>query len=139
VYKRQNLDHRLHHVKDGNHNWDQFFLDCVSDTPIKDIIELVGILEFGHTIIFVSDRGSQVRQETLSWIETHIPFSIDDDQLLMRAEGDFRPDHEIKLELIGNAGIKPENIFLALDDRDQVVQMWRKNGIRCLQVANGNF
>jgi hypothetical protein len=36
-------------------------------------------------------------------------------------------------------GFTPENTFLVLDDRDQVVKMWRERGFRCLQVANGNF
>ena len=26
-----------------------------------------------------------------------------------------------------------------LDDRNQVVKMWRENGLTCLQVAEGDF
>jgi len=28
---------------------------------------------------------------------------------------------------------------MVFDDRDQVVEMWRANGIPCFQVAPGNF
>jgi len=28
---------------------------------------------------------------------------------------------------------------MVFDDRDKVVNMWRENGIPCLQVAPGNF
>ena len=43
---------------------------------------------------------------------------------------DIKQDDEI---------IIPANTFIVLDDRDQVVKMWRERGFRCLQVANGNF
>jgi len=33
-------------------------------------------------------------------------------------------------------GYTPSVVF---DDRDRVVKMWRENGIRCFQVAEGNF
>jgi len=29
--------------------------------------------------------------------------------------------------------------LFVLDDRDQVVNMWREQGFKCLQVAEGNF
>jgi hypothetical protein len=31
------------------------------------------------------------------------------------------------------------NPTLVFDDRSRVVEMWRKNGIKCFQVAEGNF
>ena len=31
------------------------------------------------------------------------------------------------------------NIDYVLDDRNQVVEMWRSIGLTCLQVAEGNF
>jgi hypothetical protein len=32
-----------------------------------------------------------------------------------------------------------ENIVGVFDDRQKVVDMWRKNGLTCFQVAEGNF
>ena len=31
------------------------------------------------------------------------------------------------------------DVLCVLDDRDQVVRMWRHRGLTCLQVAPGNF
>jgi hypothetical protein len=31
------------------------------------------------------------------------------------------------------------DVQFVLDDRDQVVEMWRAMGLTCLQVAPGNF
>ena len=33
----------------------------------------------------------------------------------------------------------PDEILFVLDDRSQVVKMWRELGLTCLQVADGNF
>jgi hypothetical protein len=35
--------------------------------------------------------------------------------------------------------VDKSNILYAVDDRQRVVDMWRSNGITCLQVAEGNF
>ena len=31
------------------------------------------------------------------------------------------------------------NVLFILDDRNGVVEMWRSLGLKCLQVAEGNF
>ena len=32
-----------------------------------------------------------------------------------------------------------DNVFAVFDDRNQVVDMWRSNGLTCFQVADGDF
>ena len=60
-------------------------------------------------------------------------------ELYMRKQGDNREDSIVKEEMYLNE-IKPKyNVDLVIDDRDQVVKMWRKIGLTCWQVANGNF
>ena len=57
----------------------------------------------------------------------------------MRAAGDDRKDEIIKREIY-NREIKPAfDVLCVLDDRDQVVRMWRAMGLTCLQVAPGDF
>ena len=55
----------------------------------------------------------------------------------MRNSGDRRPDVEVKQEILDY--LPKDRIRCVLDDRDQVVDMWRKNGLTCLQVAEGTF
>ena len=57
----------------------------------------------------------------------------------MRSSKDFRPDNEIKQEIYDNEILGKFNIEIVLDDRDRVVDMWRENGLRVLQVAEGDF
>ncbi len=61
---------------------------------------------------------------------------LDSKDLIMRKSGDFRSDVIIKPELIKPFADKIEILF---DDRDGVVDMWRKMGYTCLQVAPGKF
>lgn len=132
------LTHRLHHVKNGNSDWDAFFEACTGDEPIKEIIGLaITLKEAGADIWIVSGRSDQVLAETAFWLNM---YGVPHDALLMRRAGDYRPDHQIKQEMLDNMlDIDRERVAMAFDDRDRVVKMWRDNGIRCLQVAPGDF
>jgi len=60
--------------------------------------------------------------------------------LTMREEGDFTPDDELKEKWLH--GMLQEDrlrLVAVFDDRDRVVQMWRRNGYACFQVADGEF
>jgi hypothetical protein len=53
--------------------------------------------------------------------------------------GDMRNDSIVKEEIY-EEHIKPRfNVRFVLDDRDRVVKMWRENGLKVLQVAEGDF
>lgn len=57
----------------------------------------------------------------------------------MRPEGDIRKDSIVKRELFEKYVRPYYNIEFVLDDRNQVVEMWRSLGLKCLQVAEGDF
>ncbi len=57
----------------------------------------------------------------------------------MRKTDDFRPDEDVKKEIY-NENIKNKfNVLYVFDDRNSVVNIWRNEGLTCLQVANGDF
>ena len=41
--------------------------------------------------------------------------------------------------IIGEKFIGKDNVAMVFDDRQQVVDMWRKNGLTTFQVADGDF
>lgn len=87
-------------------------------------------------IILLSGRDSVCRSETIRWLrENGIPY----DKLFMRAPGDNRKDSIVKRELFDKFIADRYNIQFILDDRQQVVDMWRAMGLKVLQVAEGNF
>lgn len=132
--------HRLHHITGEKKDWPAFFDACVDDAPIEHIIGLVETLleyEYSPGVVFVSGRSDRVRQQTIDWLERHLFMKGFD--LYMRKDGDFRPDHVVKLELLAQIRADGFEPIMAFDDRNQVVEMWRANGIPCAQVAPGDF
>jgi len=129
------LTHRLHHIQSDPKNWDAFFAACVDDEPIQHVAEIARALMRYHRIVIVSGRSDQVRSETVRWLnDHHIPYW----SIYMRKAGDHRADHVIKKELFDEIR-QAYDIQAVFDDRQQVVDMWRSEGIPCLQVAAGNF
>ena len=51
-----------------------------------------------------------------------------------------RLDDKIVKECLYRTHVEPRfNVKFVLDDRNRVVDMWRSLGLKCLQVAEGNF
>lgn len=87
-------------------------------------------------VVIVSGRKAECRELTEQWLkDNHIPY----DEFYMRNDGDDRDDRIVKKEIYDEF-IKPRfNVRFVLDDRDRVVKMWRENGLKVLQVAEGDF
>jgi hypothetical protein len=129
------ITHRLHFIEGETKDWDGFFKACVNDAPYVDIIEILnGLHQDSADIIYITGRSDIVRWETGFWLDK---FDAPVGGIRMRKAGDFRPDHEIKAEML--QGLTPDDVWFILEDRDQVVKMWRENGFRVLQVADGAF
>jgi len=102
-------------------------------------LEIIGILEkfhATHKIILMSGRDGISYQSTLDWLDTH---NVLFDKMYMRRNNDNRKDDIIKTELYEKYIKGKYRIEFVLDDRNQVVDMWRGLGITCLQVDYGNF
>lgn len=90
-------------------------------------------------IIFLSGRQDtkQCREDTEKWLKDNLGLS--EVTLIMRPEGDFRPDDVVKKELYQKYIKDKYNVVCVFDDRDKVVKMWRSLGLLCCQVYYGNF
>ena len=53
----------------------------------------------------------------------------------------YMPDDKLKQHWLDDLfpGDKKKNIVCVFDDRNKVVDMWRKNDLTCMQVAPGDF
>jgi predicted kinase len=121
------------HPQRGHYEYDQ----VIHDKSVPEIIELVRhYSSLGLAIIIVSGRDDYCREDTILWLREH---NVSYDHVYMRKTGDQRPDNEVKQEIYQKKIEPSYNIRMVFDDRNQVVDMWRKNGLRCLQVANGDF
>lgn len=113
--------------------------NCHLDTPNIPVIETVKLFhDKGYHIIFCSGREDKYEAPTRQFIEQHMP-NIKYD-LFMRKSNDFRRDAIIKEEIYDNHIKDKFNILFILEDRRQVVELWRdKLGLTVFQVAWGNF
>lgn len=129
--------HRLHYVQQSPKDWRAFFAAVGGDKPVPHMIELVNDLyRAGADIVYVSGRSDECREATLHWLrERFCPKG----PLYMRKAEDYRPDDVVKSELLVQlraAGYEP---IMAFDDRNSVVANWRRLGVPCAQVAEGDF
>lgn len=109
-----------------------------TDKPKQWVIDLVeGAAKNGETVIFMSGRDSMCRQDTLNWIRKHT--NVTDFKLYMRAEGDERMDAIVKLELFNMHIRENYNVLYCVDDRAQVIKMYRSIGLNVLDVAGHTF
>lgn len=108
------------------------------DSPVDSVIDAVHAASmFNRKVIIMSGRDSSCREQTVKWLNKNL--GICWHKLFMRAEGDNRKDDLVKYELFNNNVRGKYHIRYVLDDRDQVVAMWRKLGLACFQVNYGNF
>lgn len=131
------IEHRRHFVEGEKKNWPAFFAACVDDQPNQPVIEVLSALAMaGSEIWIVSGRSDEVLQQTLAWFDK---YNIGYHQILMRKAGDYRADDIVKREWLTNGTIPKERVAMVFDDRARVVDMWRSEGLTCLQVAPGDF
>jgi len=110
---------------------EKFYELCSQDPPHKDIIELVNILSKNYKIVFCTGRNLRFYDMTDAWLSDHFdPYMY---ELIMRPKKDNRPDHEAKLEAFQNK-YDLSDVAFVLEDRQSVVDAWRKLGFRVLQV-----
>jgi|TARA_R100000781_G_scaffold77031_1_gene47748 phosphoglycolate phosphatase-like HAD superfamily hydrolase len=141
-----NVDLRVRRAKNAKKetdkimDWDIFLdpdvmVEC--DHPNNDVCYMAKTLyDTGNDVIITSARNERHRDATLLQLDNAgVKFT----ELYLRADDDFRPDDIVKEELlqkIHEDGFRPVTAF---DDRDQVVNMWRRLGLNCYQVREGKF
>lgn len=112
---------------------------CGNDLPNTPVIEAVMHARAGGArIIFCSGREDSARADTEQWLDLHVD-RTEDEPLLMRVDGDKRRDSIVKRELFDLHIRDFYDVIYVLDDRNQVVKMWRSLGLTVLQVAEGDF
>jgi predicted kinase len=127
------IDGTLAHMHDRSpYDWSKVGNDMV-DIPIA---WLTSILFRSVSVILVSGRDASCHKETQDWLAKN---GICYTKLIMRKEGDNRPDEVVKEEIFNEHIRRNYNVRFVLDDRNKVVDMWRQLGLKCLQVAEGDF
>ena len=143
------LIHKRRQVADlggGKIDWDKFFdpANIQLDEPNVPVIQMAQLLHAnGLQVIILSGRSKRTKAETAKWLDDNkVPYHV----LKMRPDDEsgeghwhFMSDNTLKQHWLDTLFEDKDEIFGVFDDRNQVVDMWRDNGLTCFQVADGNF
>ncbi|MDP9759080.1 MULTISPECIES: phosphatase domain-containing protein [Agrobacterium] len=133
-----NVEHRRTWLQLSPPDWERFHAEMGDDIPNPAIVELYKLLwkTDQYEMVLTSGRFERSRRLTETWLTwNEIPFG----RIYMRGDDDGRADHLVKEEMLRQILADQREIAFAVDDRDQVVSMWRRNGVTCLQCAYGDF
>lgn len=133
-----NIEHRRHFLRRERPDWRSFNAEMGNDLPNGPVVALYKLLwaSGSHELILATGRNENARALTEQWLVwNEIPFG----RILMRPDRDSRADHIVKQEMLDQLRVEEIDILLVVDDRQQVVDMWRRNGITCLQCDVGDF
>ena len=127
------INHRRKYVEGEQKDWKKFFELMEFDTIRDDVFHMAHALhKDGYVIIVCSGRNEKHREIT----EKQLAFGkLEYQALMMRGDADYRPDWEVKREMLAeirNSGFDPK---ISVDDRPSVVSMWRDHGLTCFDVG----
>jgi hypothetical protein len=129
------ISERVHHVRKKPKNWNAFNAGIAQDKAIHSMVRLCNILyTAGIYIVLCSGRNEKNRPETVEWLGRQ---GVNYHELLLRKDEDFRSDAVVKREILQR--MDKSRILFVVEDRSRVVEMWRSEGLTCLQCAPGEF
>lgn len=88
-------------------------------------------------VVFFSARDSSAYNDTKTWLQNNNLWK-ESSELYLRDSGDNRKDSIVKSEMLDQY-IFPRKVKFIIDDREQVVDMWRSLGYTVFHVDWGMF
>jgi hypothetical protein len=129
------VSERIHHLKKKPKDWNAFLGGMAQDKAIHSTVRLCNLLyASGIQILLCSGRSETHRDETTTWLAEK---GVNYHALLLRKDHDRRSDTIVKREVL--AAIDKSKVLFVVEDRSRVVEMWRSEGLVCLQCAPGEF
>jgi len=133
-----NCEHRRHFVSGKKKDFKAFYDEMAKDS-VKPLIRGLCNMYYMNNwhVIICTGRPERYRAITEKWLKDH---GVMYKELHMRPEDrECDPDFEVKEDMLHSILERGIDVVLAVDDRDQVVKMWRHWAITCLQVDYGDF
>lgn len=127
-----NLNHRLKYILSFPKQSEKFHTSCVDDTLVPRVFEMYELFRNnGYSMVILTCRPKKYEALTIEWLSRH---NVKYD-LLISSDKQELTDDKAKKFYKDNV-IEPKyEIAFAVDDRKCVIDMWREEGITCLDVA----
>jgi FMN phosphatase YigB (HAD superfamily) len=135
-----NVDSILHYVQNINDlpefkkDFDKFHGESINVPPHKEVVDMLWEMAENHNydIIVVTARREEWRAHTSFWLKKNL---IPHDALFMRGNKDFRPDYEIKKDILEHINLFWDVVH-AVDDNPKVIKLWEENGISTTKIGD---
>ncbi len=118
-------------------DYDEFNASSVKSNCIENIANIIRNLKDAETKIYlITAREEKWKKITQHWLKLN---DVPCDKLFMRKDNDKESDADVKMKIV-KEHINPKRVWFVLEDRDDVVQMYREDlGLTCLQVNKGDY
>lgn len=135
-----NVDSILHHVVNQDRttekfkkNFYKFHAESINVPPHAEVVDMVWeALEKNYVIIVVTARNEEWRAHTSYWLDkANVPHTA----LFMRPQGDYRPDYDVKKDILEQINLFWEPIH-AVDDNPNIIKLWEENGIETTKIGD---
>lgn len=129
------VDGTLAHIVNGRSPYDA---SRAMEDELDDAVSVITAMAYqnGYKVIILTGRSAEHKQVTIDWLEENgVPY----DEIYTRESGDNTKDAIVKRDLYRRHVEPKYRVKFVLDDRNQVVDMWRSLGLKCLQVQPGEF
>lgn len=118
-------------------NFNRFHSESIYCPAHEQVVRLLNrAREAGYVILVVTGREEKWSFLTSTWLSE---WSISYDELIMRPARDNRSDAIVKAEIEREIS-KRFNARLAVDDREDIIEVWQRAGIATCRVSpDGNI
>jgi phosphoglycolate phosphatase-like HAD superfamily hydrolase len=129
LYHIRNIYNSTNFKKD----YDKFHEESICALPNQEVVEMVSKAFFDQKhVIIVTSRNEHWRGVTSYWLAKH---DIGHHALYMRKDGDFRPDYEVKKDILLKIK-KHWRVIHAVDDNPAVLKLWYEYGIPTTKIGD---
>ena len=128
---------RLPLIKEKPKNWKKFMQESINDDPIPQTLFLFQLMQsLPDTVsLIVTARSEKERPQTETWLAKN---DLHYTEMFMRKDKDYRPDWEVKRELVDEIVEKYGPIFMAFDDRPNVIKnCYNEKSVYVMDVGQG--
>ncbi|MET8676571.1 hypothetical protein ABZW18_02940 [Streptomyces sp. NPDC004647] len=117
---------QIRHLINGPGGFHAFHAASASCPPHPHVVDAARAAHAaGMAVLIVTARTARFRHHTAMWLALH---DVPSDAMWMRANGDGRPDVEVKRDILARIRTRFTPVH-AWDDNPNVLRLWAEKGI----------
>lgn len=126
-----NVNNLRHFLEGKYRDFDSFHRMSEFEPENPEVLQLLRDAHAaGFAVLITTARSEPYRETTQKWLDDRdAPF----ENLMMRKEGDFRSDYEVKKEMFEEIS-KHYDIVRCVDDNPQAIRAWEENGVNVTKI-----